>query len=122
DAGRGGQDPLRILAYLNATPDDVATNGTDEKCAAELGLTFSRERVPGDQPVAKVLQMGSSRPLPDLLMLDNPNVQHVAASGALAPLEPYGISTAGITPAVAEPGMYVGTLYGVARPVQPRPL
>src|SRR5699024_8357033 len=85
-----------------------------EKCAAELGLTFSRERVPGDQLIAKVLQMGSSRTLPDLLMLDNPNVQQVAASGALAPLEPYGISTEGITPAVAELGMYEDTLYGIA--------
>src|SRR5699024_8147866 len=87
----------------NTPADDVAIDGTFSQCAEELGLTFSRERVPGDQLIQKVLQMGSSRTLPDLLMLDNPNVQQVAASGALAPLEQYGITTEGITDSVADP-------------------
>ncbi|MGP5715089.1 sugar ABC transporter substrate-binding protein [Brachybacterium tyrofermentans] len=119
-AGCGGSeengDPsaIRIVDYYNTPADDVAINGTFTKCAEELGLTFSRERVPGDQLIAKVLQMGSSRTLPDLLMLDNPNVQQVADSGALAPLEQYGISTEGLTPAVADLGLYDGTLYGIA--------
>ncbi|MGO1945300.1 extracellular solute-binding protein [Brachybacterium sp. JB7] len=112
----GGSDPtaIRIVDYYNTPADDVAINGTFEKCAADLGLTFSRERVPGDQLVAKVLQMGSSRTMPDLLMLDNPNVQQVADSGALAPLGQYGISAEGLTPAVADLGMYQGELYGIA--------
>src|SRR5699024_9567370 len=114
DTAGGGQDHIRIVDYYNTPADDVAINGTFEKCAAELGLTFSRERVPGDQLIAKVLQMGSSRTLPDLLMLDNPNVQQVAASGALAPLEQYGITTEGITDSVADLGMHDGTLYGIA--------
>ncbi|GAA1487518.1 ABC transporter substrate-binding protein [Brachybacterium sacelli] len=112
----GSDDPraLRIVDYYNTPADDVAINGTFTKCAEELGLTFSRERVPGDQLIAKVLQMGSSRTLPDLLMLDNPNVQQVAASGALAPLEQYGITTDGLTAPVADLGRYDGTLYGIA--------
>src|SRR5699024_7167918 len=114
DPASGGPDHIRIVDYYNTPADDVAIDGTFEKCAAELGLTFSRERVPGDQLIAKVLQMGSSRTLPDLLMLDNPNVQQVAASGALAPLEPYGISTEGITPAGAELAMDEDTQYGIA--------
>lgn len=113
-SSRSGARDIRIVDYYNTPADDVAINGTFETCAAELGLTFSRERVPGDQLVAKVLQMGSSRTMPDLLMLDNPNVQQVAASGALAPLEQYGISTDGLTPAVADLGTYEGTLYGIA--------
>ena len=111
--GTGTQE-IRIVDYYNTPADDVAIEGTFESCAAGLGLTFSRERVPGDQLVAKVLQMGSSRTMPDLLMLDNPNVQQVAASGALAPLEPHGITTDGFTPAVADLGMHQGTLYGIA--------
>ena len=111
--GSGAQE-IRIVDYYNTPADDVAIEGTFETCAKELGLTFSRERVPGDQLVAKVLQMGSSRTMPDLLMLDNPNVQQVAVSGALAPLEPHGISTDGFTPAVADLGMHEGTLYGIA--------
>lgn len=113
-AGNGDPSAIRIVDYYNTPADDVAINGTFTKCAEELGLTFSRERVPGDQLIAKVLQMGSSRTLPDLLMLDNPNVQQVADSGALAPLEQYGISADGLTPAVADLGMYDGTLYGIA--------
>ncbi|WP_253705471.1 extracellular solute-binding protein [Brachybacterium sp. P6-10-X1] len=114
DVGNGGPNDIRIVDYYNTPADDVAINGTFEKCAEELGLTFSREKVPGDQLIAKVLQMGSSRTLPDLLMLDNPNVQQVAASGALAPLEQYGITTEGLTDPVADLGMYDGTLYGIA--------
>ena len=110
----GGDGALRIVDYYNTPADDVAINGALEASASELGLAFTRERVPGDQLVAKVLQMGSSRTMPDLLMLDNPNVQQVAASGALAPLEQYGIGVEDFTPAVADLGMYEGTLYGVA--------
>src|SRR5699024_9752967 len=68
----------------------------------------------GDQLSEKLLQIGSSRTLPDLLMLDNPDVQQVAASGALAPLEQYGITTEGITDSVADLGMHDGSLYGIA--------
>lgn len=112
--GSGGPNAIRIVDYYNTPADDVAISGTFTKCADELGLTFSRERVPGDQLISKVLQMGSSRTLPDLLMLDNPNVQQVAEAGALAPLEQYGITTEGLTSSVADLGMFEGTLYGVA--------
>ena len=110
----GGGGALRVVDYYNTPADDVAIDGALEASAAELGLTFARERVPGDQLVAKVLQMGSSRTMPDLLMLDNPDVQQVAASGALAPLEQYGIDVEDFTPAVADLGRFEGTLYGVA--------
>ncbi|WP_114855401.1 extracellular solute-binding protein [Brachybacterium sp. YJGR34] len=110
----GDPNAIRIVDYYNTPADDVAINGTFSACAEELGLTFSRERVPGDQLIAKVLQMGSSRTMPDLLMLDNPNVQQVAESGALASLEDYGLTAEGLTPAVADLGRYDGTLYGIA--------
>lgn len=106
----GGDSAIRIVDHYNTPADDAAITTAFEARAAELGLTFSRERVPGDQLVAKVLQMGSSRTMPDLLMLDNPNVEQVAASGALAPLEQYGIDIEDFTPAVAELGMFEGTL------------
>src|SRR5690606_12450699 len=110
----GGDGALRIADYYHTPADDVAINGALEASAPELGPALTRERGPGDQPVAEVLQLGSSRAMPDLRMLDNPNVQQVAASGALAPLEQYGIGVEDFTPAVADLGMYEGTLYGVA--------
>ncbi len=43
-----------------------------------------------------MLQQASSRTLPDVLMLDNPDVQQIASSGALSPLGDYGLApTAG---------------------------
>ncbi|WP_344358773.1 sugar ABC transporter substrate-binding protein [Brachybacterium phenoliresistens] len=114
--GSAPTDPtdLRIVDYYSTPADDEAIESTFAACAEQLSLTFRREKVPGDQLIAKVLQMGSSRTMPDILMLDNPDLQQVAASGALVPLEDHGISTDGFTDQVAELGRYEGTLYGVA--------
>lgn len=106
--------PLRIVDYYNTPTDDEVITATFEACAQELGLEVRREKIPGDQLIPKVLQMGSSRTMPDLLMLDNPDLQQVAASGALLPLEQHGLSTEGFTPSIAELGRYDGTLYGIA--------
>lgn len=105
---------LRIVDYYNTPADDVVIEDTFTNCAKDLGLTYSREKVPGDQLIPKVLQMGSSRTLPDILMLDNPDLPQLAASGALAPLEQYGFSTEGFTPSIADLGMFHGTLYAIA--------
>jgi multiple sugar transport system substrate-binding protein len=105
---------LRIVDYYNTPADDVVIEETFTKCAEDLGLTYSREKVPGDQLIPKVLQMGSSKTLPDILMLDNPDLPQLAASGALAPLEQYGFSTEGFTPSIADLGMLDGTLYAIA--------
>ncbi|PWH07176.1 ABC transporter substrate-binding protein [Brachybacterium endophyticum] len=105
---------VRIVDYYNTPADDVVIEKTFTECAKRLGLTYTREKVPGEQLIAKVLQMGSSKTLPDILMLDNPDLPQLAASGALAPLEQYGFSTKGFTPAIAELGRLDGTLYGIA--------
>lgn len=106
--------PLRIVDYYNTPTDDEVISATFQACAEELGLAVRREKIPGDQLIPKVLQMGSSRTMPDLLMLDNPDLQQVAASGALLPLEDYGLDTQGFTPSIAELGRYQGALYGIA--------
>lgn len=105
---------VRIVDYYGTPTDAEVIEATFADCAEQLGLTVTREVVPGDQLIAKVLQMGSSRTMPDILMLDNPDLQQVAASGALVPLEEHGITTDGFTEQVAALGRYQGTLYGVA--------
>ena len=51
--------------------------------------------MPGASYIPKVLQEGSSHTLPDVLMLDNPDVQQIASTGALTPLSQYGLSASG---------------------------
>jgi multiple sugar transport system substrate-binding protein len=51
---------------------------------------------------------------PDVLMLDNPDVQQIAATGALSPLSNYGLDGKGSVPAVVAAGSSKGTLYGLA--------
>jgi multiple sugar transport system substrate-binding protein len=83
-------------------------------CAAADGNTVKADHVPNGGLIAKVLQQISSKTLPDVLMLDNPDVQQIAASGALSPLGDYGITGDGVTPAVLDAGTYQGELYGLA--------
>ena len=56
----------------------------------DRGQQIQREAVPGDTLIAKVLQQASSKSLPDVLMLDNPDVKQIAATGALPALNDAG--------------------------------
>ena len=47
-------------------------------------------------------------------MLDNPDVDQIAATGALSPLSDYGITGAGYIPGIIAAGSYQGKLYGLA--------
>jgi multiple sugar transport system substrate-binding protein len=112
--GSAGADHLRIVDYYNTPSDDVVISKTFDEATQKVGVEYTREKFPGDQLIAKVLQMGSSHSMPDILMLDGPDLQQVAESGALTPLSDYGISTDGFSDQVANVGMYDGKLYGIA--------
>src|SRR5699024_7409436 len=105
---------LRVVDYYNTPADDVVIQETLEAVASEVGVTISREKVPGDQLIQKVLQMSSSKTLPDLLMLDNPDLQEIASSGALVPLDDFGIDTSGFKQEILDAGTYEGKVYGLA--------
>lgn len=85
-----------------------------QACATELGIKVTSTHVAGSGLIAKVLQQASSKTLPDVLMLDNPDVQQIAASGALSPLSDYGIDTDGYAEGALAAGTYDGDLYGLA--------
>ena len=72
-----------------------------------------REAVPGASLIPKVLQQASSRTLPDVLMLDNPDLQQIAATGALTPLYDFGINADGFPKGVVDASTYKGKLYGL---------
>ncbi len=85
-----------------------------QACADSLGVKIEPNHVAGSGLIQSVLQQISSRTLPDVLMLDNPDVQQIAASGALSTLTDYGISTDGFPQAIVDAGTYDGKLYGIA--------
>ncbi|BAK37776.1 putative sugar ABC transporter substrate-binding protein [Microlunatus phosphovorus NM-1] len=104
---------LSILDYYNNDPDKHLVQKGLDVCAKQLSITINRETVPGDTLIAKVLQQASSKTLPDVLMLDNPDIQQIAATGALAPLGEYGITGEGIQEGVVQAATYEGGLYGL---------
>lgn len=109
----GPVDTLSVLDYYNEEPDNTFIQETLDTCAAELDVTLERETVPGENLIQTVLQRSSSRTLPDVLMLDNPDIQEIASTGALSPLSDYDIDTSGFTESVINAATYEGELYGL---------
>ncbi|QKS20527.1 sugar ABC transporter substrate-binding protein [Curtobacterium sp. Csp1] len=77
----GGSKTLTIEDYYAANYDTIY-----QQCAKTVGAQVKINHVAGAGLISKVLQQASSRTLPDVLMLDNPDVQQIAASGALSDL------------------------------------
>src|SRR4051795_10645461 len=115
-AGKGSSasvKSLRVLDYYNNEPDKTVYTKVLNACGKADGVTIQREAVPGDTLIQKVLQQSSSKTLPDVLMLDNPDLQQIAATGALAPLDQFGLSADGYIKGVVDASTYQGKLYGL---------
>jgi len=109
----GDAGTLRVLDYYNSDPNATLWKNAIEACGKTVGMKISREAVPGETLIQKVLQQSSSKTLPDVLMLDNPDVQQIAASGALAPLDDLGIDSSGVADGVLKASTYQGKLYAL---------
>src|SRR5262249_58753936 len=80
--------------------------------AARPGVRVNRQAVPDASLIAKVLQEASAGALPNIVMLDNPNVPQVAATGQLKPLNGLpGFTTEGYVPGAISECTYHGTQY-----------
>lgn len=111
----GAKQTLTVEDYYNNEPGTSAWNATYKACGDQIGANVNPVHIAGAALIQKVLQQASSKTLPDVLMLDNPDVQQIAATGALAPLKNFNVSApAGDVPAVLEAGTYKGELYGLA--------
>jgi len=110
-AGSGGSSDsaLTIQDYYDTTHDAIY-NG----CASDVGVKIKIDHIPYDGLMPKVLQQASSKTLPDVLMLDLPNIAEIAKSGALAPLDQFKVSTTGMADGIVKAGSYKGKLYGLA--------
>ncbi|MFB7677021.1 ABC transporter substrate-binding protein [Kitasatospora purpeofusca] len=115
-SGSAGSEVTTITALDYYTDQTEHTQWGDllTACGQTVGVRVEQTSVPGASLVPKVLQQASSRTLPDLLMLDNPDLQQIAQTGALTPLDGYGIDADGFAPGIAAAGTYQGKLYGLA--------
>ncbi|MCT9627195.1 ABC transporter substrate-binding protein [Pseudarthrobacter equi] len=107
---------LTVLDSYNNEPDKSILQAAIDKCAAQVGVTIERTTVPGKDRMQTVLQRSSSRTLPDVLMLDNPEVKDVAVTGALAPLGGYGVDTAPFAGNSLDAVTHEGEVYGLPLP------
>ena len=106
----GPKQTLTVEDYYTATYNPIY-----QDCASQVGVKVNPVHVAGAALISKVLQQASSKTLPDVLMLDNPDVQQIAATGALAPLKDFGVTAPkGDVPSVVKAGTYKGNLYGLA--------
>lgn len=107
-------DSLKVLDYYTDEPGKSQIQAMLQKCGTSIGVAkIDREAVPGPTLIQKVLQQASSKSLPDVLMLDNPDIQQIAETGALAPLSDYGINADGYAPGPVTAATYQSKLYGL---------
>ena len=108
-------DSLTVLDYYIDEPSHSHRSASMlSKCGTSIGVAkIDHQSVPGPTLIQKVLQQASSKSLPDVLMLDNPDIQQIAETGALAPLEDFGISADGYAPGPVSAATYDGKLYGL---------
>lgn len=111
----GGTQTLTVEDYYTSQPGTSGYTNAYAECGKQIGVKTTAVHIAGASLIQKVLQQASSKTLPDVLMLDNPDVQQIAATGALSPLKNYGVTApAGDVPSVVKAGTYDGQLYGLA--------
>jgi multiple sugar transport system substrate-binding protein len=109
----GGSTTITELDYFTSSGSNIAVTQYNQQFEkAHPGVTVKREVVPYANLITKVLQEASAGDLPNIVMLDNPNVPEVAATGQLKPLdsEP-GFTTSGYVPGAVSECTYQGKHY-----------
>ncbi|MEV6591041.1 sugar ABC transporter substrate-binding protein [Streptomyces acidicola] len=105
---------ITALDYYTDEPEHTQWGNLLTACGKKAGVTVEHTSVPGASLVPQVLRQASSRTLPDLLMLDNADLQQIAGTGALTPLDQYGIDFSGFAKGILSAGTYQGKVYGLA--------
>lgn len=115
-AGSGGGKVTSITAldYYTDEPEHTQWGEMLTACGRTAGVKVEQTSVPPASLVPKVLRQASSRTLPDLLMLDNPDLQQIAQTGALTPLDRFSIDSGGFAKGILSAGTYEGKVYGLA--------
>lgn len=86
----GGQTVITEMDYWPQPPtNDVVNQLFKAYQQSHPGVVIQRSAVPFGSLLSKADQEAASHSLPDMLMLDNPDVANFASTGALAPLDPF---------------------------------
>jgi len=95
-----GKTTITELDYFTSSGGNAALNWYNKQFeAAHPGVTVQRTAVSYANLITKVLQDASAGDMPNLVLLDNPNVPQVAATGQLRPLNDLpGFTTSGYYP------------------------
>ncbi len=109
----GGKTTITELDYFTTGGSNTAVNAYNKQFEkAHPNITIKREVVPFANLITKVLQEASAGDLPNIVMLDNPNVPQVAATGQLVPLNSQpGFTDAGYVKGATQECTYQGKQY-----------
>ncbi len=117
--GSGGDSGSSVTTltetdYYDAAPQNTQLPKVLDECGAQVGVKVAHQQVPREQFMPKLLQQASSRSLPDLVLVDNPDLQQMASTGGLVSLSQAGLSVDGLYPSIVSAGNYQGQTYGIA--------
>jgi len=112
--GKTTVDSLTETDYYEAAPQNTQLPKVLDECGAQVGVKVVHQQIPRAQFMAKLLQEASARNLPDLTLVDNPDLQQIAATGGLVSLSQAGLSTDGLYPSIVDAGKFQGQTYGIA--------
>jgi multiple sugar transport system substrate-binding protein len=112
-SGSSGKVTLTEQDYFTSSGGNAALNWYNKRFeAAHPGVTIKREVVPYANLITKVLQEASAGDMANIVLLDNPNVPEVAATGQLRPLNSLpGFTTSGYYPGAMRECLYQGRYY-----------
>ncbi|MFE6774511.1 ABC transporter substrate-binding protein [Streptomyces sp. NPDC057702] len=113
-SGTGEVTSITALDYYTDEVEHAQWSARLSECGETVGVKVRHSSVPGPSLVPTVLRQASSRTLPDLLMLDNPDLRQIAQTGALTPLDQYGIDSSGFAEGILSAGTHEGRVYGLA--------
>ncbi|HEY0189017.1 MAG TPA: extracellular solute-binding protein [Cellulomonas sp.] len=105
------------ITQLDGYTDDTSSAAWQQildECSESTGITINRQSLPTSQMLTTILRQASSGEMSNLIFVDNPNVQQIAATGALVPLDDLGLSSDGYPQGIIDAGTYDGSLYGLA--------
>src|SRR5258708_20310861 len=87
-AAAAGTTKLTEWDYYTAGTSDAGPvwGNLLTQCGTDNNITVDRQSVPRNELISKVLLAAQQQQLPDVLMIDNPDLQQLANTGALAVL------------------------------------
>jgi multiple sugar transport system substrate-binding protein len=112
----GGQKNASVtlseMDYYGTEPNKSALGQLLDSCASTVGVSIKRQVV--EDLRTRLLQLAGAQSLPDLVLVDNPDLAQLAATGALVDLSSKGLTTDGFYSNVVAASTYQGKLYGLA--------